>query len=171
MRKLAIILPVAMVAVYVTHEVASDSGKEARAIPAPTVTAVEVPVAPVPPVTPMVHVEPVAVSTSAVVVAPVLAEQAAQLASVTITLPELSQFDSEFFDELRVSAAAKADLAANFSGFLQVLEQFDEEMSQEEVMTMTGSVLAELAASLEGYVKIETKDGNVVVVADTGRRR
>jgi hypothetical protein len=119
----------------------------------------------------MVHVEPVAVSTSAVVVAPVLAEQAAQLASVTITLPELSQFDSEFFDELRVSAAAKADLAANFSGFLQVLEQFDEEMSQEEVMTMTGSVLAELAASLEGYVQIEAKDGNVVVVADTGRRR
>ncbi len=169
MRKLAIILPIAMVGTYMAHEVASGGDNQSQ-----TVLVAEAPVAPVPTVAPVAPVAPVlpVVEVEPVVPTPVIAAAARQgaTASVTINLPEFEEFGTELVQELTVNAAAQAEIAASFTGILQALEQIDEGLD-EGAVALTGNVLAELAASLEGYIKIETKDGNVVIVADTGRKR
>jgi hypothetical protein len=181
MRKLAILIPIAMVGVYVAHEVATGSESQSDTVwVAEAPVAPVAPVAPLPPVAPVAptapvapvahvtHVEPVTAPAPGVV-ASAIAEQAA-LAGVTIQLPELEQLDVEFLNQLTVSAAARAEFAANLDGFLEAFEHLGDEVDG-EAMAITGSVLAELAASLEGYVKVATKDGNLVLIADTNKQR
>lgn len=181
MRKLAILVPIAMVGVYVAHEVASGSESQSHTVsvaeapvapaapvaPLPPVAPVA-PVAPAAPVAPVVHVEPVTAPTPALA-ASAIAERAA-LAGVTIQLSELERLDAEFLNQLTVSAAARAEFAANLDGFLEAFEHLGDEVDG-EAMAIAGSVLAELAASLEGYVKVATKEGNLVLIADTNKQR
>ena len=176
MRKLAIAVPVAMVAGFVIHEAASQDQPDAT-----TLQLIDVPSASVVQTIPQAPPVPVVPPVPNVPAAPVVAVQHAQLAELTelttqladlaVTIPAI-EIDAEALANLRVHASAKADFAAAVDGFVQLIEQQNyEDLSEEQIVELTGTLLADIAANLEAYLKIETKEGKVRVVRDTGGGR
>ena len=77
---------------------------------------------------------------------------------------------SELDDEtLEISGSAHASVQASLAAALEVLQselervEFDHEAAGTQI-SVAGSLLASLAASLEGQLKIETEDGAYVLV-------
>ena len=178
MRKLAIAVPVAMVAGFVTYEAASQDQSATntlQAVDVPAVSVVQtVPQAPHAPVVPPHHSVPAVPAVEVAVQHAQLAELnqlTAQLADLAVTIPAID-IDAEALANLTVHASAKADIAAAVDGFVQLIEQQNyDDLSEEQIVELTGSLLADIAANLEAYLKIETGEGKVRVVRDTGGGR
>lgn len=167
MRKLAIIVPIAMVAGFVVHQTAQKDKSHVKIADATALTVVEVPAVPKVPVVPAVPVVPEVVAIREVELAE-LATLQAELAEIAVAIPAI-EIDAEALANLRVHAEAKADIAAAVNGFVELLEQRKyDAMNEEQIVELTGSLLADIAANLEALLTIETKEGVVRVVRDTG---
>jgi len=120
------------------------------------------------------HAEPLVVEArvasgiSAVAVAP----------TVTVDIEWAQQLtemiSSELDDQtLEISGSAQASVQASLAAALEVLQselervEFDHEAAGTQI-SVAGSLLASLAASLEGQLKIETEDGGYVLVTGPG---
>ncbi len=170
MRKLAILVPVAMVAGFVIHDAAKEDKHRIGVADATALTVVEVPAVPEIPAVPAVPLEPAVT----VIHEAKLAEMATlstRLADLAVTIPAV-EIDTEALADLHIHAAAKADVAAAVSGFVELLEQRKyNELNEGQIVELTGSLLADIAANLEAFLTIETKEGKVRVVRDTGGGR
>ena len=167
MRKLAIIAPVAMVAGFVIHDAAKEDQHHVVVADATALTVVEVPAVPEIPAVPDVP----AVTVIHEVKLAELATLSTRLADLAVMIPAV-EIDAEALADLRIHAAAKADVAAAVSGFVELLEQRKyNELNEGQIVELTGSLLADIAANLEAFLTIETKEGNVRVVRDTGGGR
>jgi len=102
----------------------------------------------------------------------------AQDANVTIDLEWAQQLtemiNSELDDEkLEIGGSAQASVQASLVAALEVLQselervEYDHEAAATQI-SVAGSLLASLAASLEGKLEIETEDGTYVLVTGTG---
>jgi len=169
MRKLAIIVPVAMVAGFVIYDAAKDdkhhlamSVAEATAL-----TVVEVPAVPNIPAVPFVP-EMTVIHEAKLAE---LATLSTRLADLAVTIPAV-EIDAEALADFRIHAGAKADVAAAVSGFVELMEQQNyNDLNEEQIVELTGSLLADIAANLEAFLTIETKQGKVRVVRDSGGGR
>jgi len=167
MRKLAIIAPVAMVAGFVIHDAAKEDQHHVVVADATALTVVEVPAVPEIPAVPDVP----AVTVIHEVKLAELATLSTRLADLAVMIPAV-EIDAEALADLRIHAAAKADVAAAVSGFVELMEQQKyNELNEGQIVELTGSLLADIAANLEAFLTIETKEGNVRVVRDTGGGR
>jgi hypothetical protein len=167
MRKLAIIAPVAMVAGFVIHDAAKEDQHHVVVADATALTVVEVPAVPEIPAVPDVP----AVTVIHEVKLAELTTLSTRLADLAVTIPAV-EIDAEALADLRIHAAAKADVAAAVSGFVELMEQQKyNELNEGQIVELTGSLLADIAANLEAFLTIETKEGNVRVVRDTGGGR
>ena len=103
---------------------------------------------------------------------------AAMAPTVTIDVEWAQQLtemiSSELDDEtLKISGSAQASVQASLAAALEVLQselervEFDHEAAVTQI-SVAGSLLASLAASLEGQLKIETEDGAYVLVTGPG---
>jgi hypothetical protein len=175
MRKLAIAVPIAMVAGFVVYEAASQDQSDAttlQVIDVPAVNVVQtVSQAPHVTVVPPVHSVPLVPAVEVAAQQAQLAELTTQLADLAVTIPAI-EIDAEALTNLTVHASAKADIAAAVEGFVELIEQQNyNDLSEEQIVELTGSLLADIAANLEAYLKIETKEGKLRVVGDTGGGR
>ena len=167
MRKLAIIAPVAMVAGFVIHDAAKEDQHHVVVADATALTVVEVPAVPEIPAVPDVP----AVTVIHEVKLAELATLSTRLADLAVMIPAV-EIDAEALADLRIHAAAKADVAAAVSGFVELMEQQKyNELNEGQIVELTGSLLADIAANLEAFLTIETKEGKVRVVRDTGGGR
>ena len=167
MRKLAIIAPVAMVAGFVIHDAAKEDQHHVVVADATALTVVEVPAVPEIPAVPDVP----AVTVIHEVKLAELTTLSTRLADLAVMIPAV-EIDAEALADLRIHAAAKADVAAAVSGFVELMEQQKyNELNEGQIVELTGSLLADIAANLEAFLTIETKEGNVRVVRDTGGGR
>jgi hypothetical protein len=167
MRKLAILAPVAMVAGFVIHDAAKEDQHHIVVADATALTVVEVPAVPEIPAVPDVP----AVTVIHEVKLAELATLSTRLADLAVMIPAV-EIDAEALADLRIHAAAKADVAAAVSGFVELMEQQKyNELNEGQIVELTGSLLADIAANLEAFLTIETKEGNVRVVRDTGGGR
>ena len=167
MRKLAILAPVAMVAGFVIHDAAKEDQHHVVVAGATALTVVEVPAVPEIPAVPDVP----AVTVIHEVKLAELATLSTRLADLAVMIPAV-EIDAEALADLRIHAAAKADVAAAVSGFVELMEQQKyNELNEGQIVELTGSLLADIAANLEAFLTIETKEGNVRVVRDTGGGR
>ena len=170
MRKLAIIVPVAMVAGFVIHDAAKQDKGHIEVADATALTVVEVPAMPEIPAVPAAPVAPEVTVIQQAKLAE-LATLSTQLADLAVTIPAI-EIDAEALADFRVHAGAKADVAAAVSGFVELLEQQKyNDLSEEQIVELTGSLLADIAANLEAFLTVETKDGKVRVVRDSGGGR
>ncbi len=167
MRKLAILAPVAMVAGFVIHDAAKEDQHHVVVADATALTVVEVPAVPEIPAVPDVP----AVTVIHEVKLAELATLSTRLADLAVMIPAV-EIDAEALADLRIHAAAKADVAAAVSGFVELMEQLKyNELNEGQIVELTGSLLADIAANLEAFLTIETTEGNVRVVRDTGGGR
>ena len=167
MRKLAIIAPVAMVAGFVIHDAAKEDQHHVVVADATALTVVEVPAVPEIPAVPDVP----AVTVIHEVKLAELATLSTRLADLAVMIPAV-EIDAEALADLRIHAAAKADVAAAVSGFVELMEQQKyNELNEGQIVELTGTLLADIAANLEAFLTIETKEGKVRVVRDTGGGR
>ena len=167
MLKLAILVPVAMVAGFVIHDAAKEDKHRIGVADATALTVVEVPAVPEIPAVPDVP----AVTVIHEVKLAELATLSTRLADLAVMIPAV-EIDAEALADLRIHAAAKADVAAAVSGFVELMEQQKyNELNEGQIVELTGSLLADIAANLEAFLTIETKEGNVRVVRDTGGGR
>ena len=167
MRKLAIIAPVAMVAGFVIHDAAKEDQHHVVVADATALTVVEVPAVPEIPAVPDVP----AVTVIHEVKLAELTTLSTRLADLAVMIPAV-EIDAEALADLRIHAAAKADVAAAVSGFVELMEQQKyNELNEGQIVELTGSLLADIAANLEAFLTIETKEGKVRVVRDTGGGR
>jgi len=167
MRKLAIIVPVAMVAGFVIYDAAKDDKHHLAVAEATALTVVEVPAVPDIPAVPVVP--EITVIQEAKLAE--LATLSTRLADLAITIPAV-EIDAEALADFRIHAGAKADVAAAVSGFVELLEQQKyNDLTEEQIVELTGSLLADIAANLEAFLTIETKEGKVRVVRDSGGGR
>jgi hypothetical protein len=113
---------------------------------------------------------------SAVAAAPMVTVSSAQDANVTLDLEWAQQLTELINNELngetlRISGSAEASVQASLAAALEVLQselervEFDDEAAAAQI-SVAGSLLASLAASLDGQLKIETDDGTYVLVTD-----
>ena len=167
MRKLAIIVPVAMVAGFVIYDAAKDDKHHLAVAEATALTVVEVPAVPDVPAVPVVP--EITVIQEAKLAE--LATLSTRLADLAITIPAV-EIDAEALADFRIHAGAKADVAAAVNGFVELLEQQKyNDLTEEQIVELTGSLLADIAANLEAFLTIETKEGKVRVVRDSGGGR
>jgi cytochrome c biogenesis factor len=167
MRKLAIIVPVAMVAGFVIYDTAKDDKHHLAVAEATALTVVEVPAVPDIPAVPVVP-EITAIHEAQLAE---LATLSTQLADLAVAIPAV-EIDAEALADFRIHAGAKADVAAAVSGFVELLEQQKYNgLNEEQIVELTGSMLADIAANLEAFLTIEMKEGKVRVVRDSGGGR
>jgi len=170
MRKLAIIVPVAMVAGFVIHDATQKDKGQIEIVDATALTVVEVPAVPEVPAIPAVHVDPEVTVIHQAKLAE-LATLSTQLADLAVTIPAI-EIDTEALADFRIHAGANADMTAAVSGFVELLEQQQyDDLNEEQIVELTGSLLADIAANLEAFLTIETKEGKVRVVRDSGGGR
>jgi hypothetical protein len=170
MRKLAIMAPVAMVAGFVIHDAAKEDQHHVVVADATALTVVEVPAVPEIPAVPVIPLESPVTVIHEVKLAE-LATLSTRLADLAVTIPAV-EIDAEALADLRIHAEAKADVAAAVSGFVELMEQQKyRELNEGQIVELTGSLLADIAANLEAFLTIETKEGKVRVVHDTGGGR
>ncbi len=147
MRALLALVPAALVGGYIIDNAVERHEHKARHHPEPIVVEARV-----------------ASGISAAAVAP----------TVTIDVEWAQQLtemiSSELDDEtLKISGSAQASVQASLAAALEVLQselervEFDHEAAVTQI-SVAGSLLASLAASLEGELKIETEDGSYVLV-------
>lgn len=147
MRALLVLVPAALVGGYIIDNAVERHEHKAPVDPEPIVVEAMV-----------------ASGISAVAVAP----------TVTVDLEWAQQLtemiSSEVDDEtLEISGSAEASVQASLAAALEVLQsklervEFDHEAAVTQI-SVAGSLLASLAASLEGQLEIETEDGTYVLV-------
>ena len=164
MRKLAIIVPVAMVAGFVIYDAARDDKHHLAVAEATALTVVEVPAVPNIPAVPTVP-EMTVIDEAKLAE---LATLSTRLADLAVTIPAV-EIDAEALADFRIHAGARADVAAAVSGFVELMEQQNyNDLNEEQIVELTGSLLADIAANLEAFLTIETKEGKVRVVRDSG---
>ncbi len=157
MRALLALVPAALVGGYIIDNAVERHEHKARHHPEPIVVEARV-----------------ASGISAVGRAPTVTVHSAQNANVTLDLEWAQQLaemiTSELDDEtLEISGSAQASVQASLVAALEVLQselervEFDHEAAGTQI-SVAGSLLASLAASLEGQLKIETEDGAYVLV-------
>jgi hypothetical protein len=160
MRRIALLVPIVVVAGYVIHDFFANSDARAVAPEAVTQTAV---VAPPQPAQPPLPLPPVPAQAPRVPVAEI-STQLAGLADLALELPASVDIDDAVLHDLSVHASAKADFAATIAALVQAIEQqADQQMTEDEIKAITGSVLAELAATLEAHLEVAGQAVRVVV--------
>lgn len=153
MRLVVLMIPIALVGGYVVHRLANQATHTTAELPPP-------PAARVAPVSAVAPVSP--------------APPIARLAGVDA--PAHAEFDTEVADgQLRMRGAASASMVAAVEGALQLVSQrladgdsLDAELVA-ELVTWSATLLADVAADVEGYIEIETPDGERIVIGGAGR--
>lgn len=153
MRKLAMFVPVALVAGYVINDVASSSESP---VPSSGTMSLAVVEAPSQPELAEITVAP-AVSVAATVPS---VDLSSQLADLAITIPAAVELNAELLESLHIHAAASADIAASVNGLVQLIEDEVDggQLNDEQIIAITGSMIADLAATIEARVAITTKE-------------
>jgi hypothetical protein len=152
MRKLAMFVPVALVAGYVINDVASSSESPAASGGTMSLAVVEAP-------SPPEHAEIAVAPTAAVAATVPSVDLSSQLADLAITIPAAVELNAELLESLHIHAAASADIAASVNGLVQLIEEeVDGELDDEQIIAITGSMIADLAATIEARVAIATKE-------------
>lgn len=157
MRLVVLLIPIALVGGYVVHSLSNPTHHPERDV--------EPPAPPVPPAAPVAPAPPVAPPAPATF--PRLA---------LVDMPFDTEFDAEGADgRFRVRGAGSASLAAAVEGALQLVsrrlaegDSVDAELVA-ELVTWSATLLADVAADVEGYLEIETPDGERVVINAAGR--
>jgi hypothetical protein len=165
MRSIALFIPILVVAGFVIHEAVAraDGRVETPAVASQTV----VPAPPRPHVAPVHLPETPEPMEAPEVAAAELSTQLAGLADLAVTLPAEFKLDTAMLREFTVSASARADLAATVEGLVELFEQqVDNEMTEEQIKQITGSFLADLAASLEAHLEV-VAPGSTLAIPDT----
>ena len=84
---------------------------------------------------------------------------ASQLGELAITIPDGIELKAELLEGLQVHAAASADIAASVNGLVQLIEEeMDGHLDEEQIIAITGSMIADLAATIEASVAIAAKE-------------
>ncbi|KPJ92661.1 MAG: hypothetical protein AMS18_06920 [Gemmatimonas sp. SG8_17] len=167
MRRIALFVPIVVVAGYVIHDSLADN--DARAV-APETASPSVVVAAPHPAPPALAVPPRPAQAPHVATAELRA-QLAGLADLAVALPATVELDESVLHDLRVHASAKADIAGTIAGLIQIIEQqTDQRLNEDEVLAITGSVLADLAATLEAHLEVAGHEVRVAI-PDTSRGR
>jgi hypothetical protein len=167
MRRIALFVPIVVVAGYVIHDSVTSSDVHNVA---PVATAQTVPATPPQPASSVLAARPVPARAPQVPVAELGAELTG-LADLALAFPASVEFDESVLHDLRMHASAKADIAGTITGLVQILErQTDQGMNEDEVLAITGSLLADLAATLEAHLEVAGHEMQVAI-PDTSRGR